>query len=87
MNSINYDKSLPRKILKKIFEITKDNITTEWKRRKNRELEIIYTENNILEIIKTGRLRWDMHGDTKIHYYERYWNRTRFRIDCWKDQK
>ena len=40
---------LERKILRKIFGQIKDDTTGEWKRRKNRELQEIFNENNIAE--------------------------------------
>jgi hypothetical protein len=48
---------LERKILRKIFGYIKDDITGEWRRRRNRELQEIFNENNIAETIKKRRLR------------------------------
>jgi hypothetical protein len=53
---------LERKILRKIFGPIKDNITGEWRRRKNIELQEIFNEKNIVETIKKKRLRWAGHA-------------------------
>lgn len=43
---------LEKEIMWKIFGPTKDNVTGEWGLRKNRELEVIYNEKNILKNIE-----------------------------------
>jgi hypothetical protein len=53
---------LERKILRKIFGPIKYDITGEWKRRKNIELQYIFNKNNIAETIKKRRLRWAGHA-------------------------
>jgi hypothetical protein len=53
---------LERRILRKIFGPIKNNITGEWRRRKNIELQEIFNENNIAETIKKKRLRWAGHA-------------------------
>ncbi|XP_016662475.1 uncharacterized protein LOC107884580 [Acyrthosiphon pisum] len=40
----------------------KDDITGEWRRRKNRELQEMFNENNIADTIKKRRLRWAGHA-------------------------
>jgi hypothetical protein len=53
---------LERKILRKIFGPIKNDITGDWRRRKNIELQYIFNENNIAETIKKRRLRWAGHA-------------------------
>lgn len=48
---------LERKISRKIFGSTKDDITGVRRIRKNIELEVLYNEKNVIEIIKKARLR------------------------------
>jgi len=53
---------LERKIFRKIFGPIKDDTIGDWRRRKNRELQEIYNENNIVETIKKRRLPWAGHA-------------------------
>jgi hypothetical protein len=46
----------------KIFGSIKYDNTGKWKRRKNRELQEIFNENNITKTIKKIRLRWAGHA-------------------------
>jgi len=50
------------KILWKIFGPIKDDITGEWRIKKNRELQGMFNENNIVETIKKRKLRWAGHA-------------------------
>jgi hypothetical protein len=43
---------MERKILRKIYGPVKDNISGEWRRRKNTELEILFQNPTITEVIK-----------------------------------
>jgi hypothetical protein len=51
-----------RKVLRKINGPVKDEITGEWRRRKNIELEILYSNADIVEVIRSRRLRWAGHA-------------------------
>ncbi|KAL4123306.1 hypothetical protein QTP88_015504 [Uroleucon formosanum] len=51
-----------RKVLRKIYGPVKDEITVEWRRRKNIELEILYGNADIVEVIRSRRLRWAGHA-------------------------
>jgi len=69
---------LKENILRKIFDPGKDDITGEWRRRKNRELQGIFNQNNIVEMIKKRRVmgrRQDMQHRARIIYQEWCWNR------------
>lgn len=50
-----------RKVLRRIYSPVNDNVIGEWRRRKNTELETLFNEVNVLEIIRTGRQRWAGH--------------------------
>jgi len=39
----------------------KDDITVEWRRRKNIELKTLYSGSDILKVIRRGKLIWDGH--------------------------
>ncbi|VVC46525.1 Hypothetical protein CINCED_3A013473, partial [Cinara cedri] len=49
---------MERKILRKVYGPIKDNNSGEWRRRKNTELEILFQNTTISEVIKKRRLQW-----------------------------
>jgi hypothetical protein len=53
---------MERKILRKNYGLVKDNISGEWRRRKNTELEILFQNTIITEVIKRRRLQWAGHA-------------------------
>jgi hypothetical protein len=55
---------MERKIMRKIFGPVKDNISGEWRRRKNTELytAILFQNPTITEVIKRRRVQWAGHA-------------------------
>ena len=53
---------LGRKILRKIFGSVKDEETTDWRIRENKELEELFKKPNILDKIQSRRLQWAGHA-------------------------
>jgi hypothetical protein len=51
-----------RKVLRKIYGPVKDKIIGKWRRRKNLELEALFSSSDILEVIRSRRLRWAGHA-------------------------
>jgi len=51
-----------RKVLRKIYGPVKDEITGEWRRRKNIEMEILYGSADIFEVIRSRRLQCAGHA-------------------------
>jgi len=51
-----------KKVLRRIYGPVKDNITGKWRRRKNIELEALYSDEDITKVIKRRRLRWAGHA-------------------------
>ena len=49
------------KVLRKIFEATRDEITGEWRKLHNAEVHALYSSPNIIRNLKSGRLRWTGH--------------------------
>jgi len=49
------------RVLKRIFGPRRDEVTGEWKRLHNEELNDLYTSSNIVRVIKSRRLRWAGH--------------------------
>jgi hypothetical protein len=45
------------RVLSRIFSPKRDEVTGEWRRRHNEELYAVYSELNIIRVIKSSRLR------------------------------
>jgi hypothetical protein len=48
-------------VLRRIFGPKRDEITGEWKKLQNEELNNLYCVPNILHVIKSIRMRWAWH--------------------------
>ena len=48
-------------MLRRIFEPRKDEVTGEWRRLHNEELNDLYCSPNIVLVIKSRRMRWTGH--------------------------
>ena len=48
-------------MLRRIFEPRRDEVTGEWRRLHNEELNYLYSSPNIMRMIKSRRMRWDQH--------------------------
>jgi hypothetical protein len=48
-------------VLRKIFGPRKDEITGEWRKLHNEELNDLYSSPNIVRVIKSRRMRWAGH--------------------------
>jgi hypothetical protein len=49
------------KVLRRIFGPKRDEVTGEWRRLYNKELFALYSSPNIIQVIKSRRLRWAGH--------------------------
>ena len=49
------------KVLRRIFGSRRDEVTGEWKRLYNEELNDLYCSPNIVRVIKCRRMRWAGH--------------------------
>ena len=49
------------KVLRRIFGPRRDEVTGEWRRLHNEELNDLYFSPNIVPVIKSGRMRWAGH--------------------------
>ena len=48
-------------VLRRIFGPRKDEVTGEWRRLHNQELNDLYSSPNIVRVIKSRRMRWTGH--------------------------
>ena len=48
-------------VLKTIFGSRRDEVTGEWRRLHNRELNDLYSSSNIMWVIKSRKMRWAGH--------------------------
>jgi len=48
-------------VLRRIFESRRDELTGEWRRFHNEELNDFYSSLNIVRVIKSRRMRWAEH--------------------------
>jgi len=52
---------LEKKVLKRIFGPRRDEVTGDWRRLHNEELNDLYCSPNIVRVIKSRRMRWAGH--------------------------
>jgi len=48
-------------VLRRIFGPRRDEVTGEWRRLHNEELNDLYSSSNIVRVIKSRRMRWAGH--------------------------
>jgi len=78
---------LENRVLRKIFGPRRDEVTGEWRRLHNEEVNDLYSSPNIVRVIKSRRMRWAGHvarmGEERVVY--RVWWGNRRERDHWVD--
>ena len=49
------------RVLRRVFGPKRDEVTGEWRKLHNKELSDLYCSPNILQVIKSRRMRWAGH--------------------------
>jgi hypothetical protein len=48
-------------VLRRIFGPRRDEVTEDWRRLHNEEINVLYSSPNIVRVIKSRRMRWAGH--------------------------
>jgi hypothetical protein len=57
---------LENRVLRRIFGLRRDEVTWEWSKLHNKELNVLYSPN-IIRMIKSRRMRWRVWGRREVH--------------------
>jgi hypothetical protein len=63
---------LENRVLRRIFESNRDEMTADWSKLHNEELHNLYSSSNLIKVVKSRRMRWARYvkrmGKTKNAY-------------------
>jgi len=54
-------RAFENRVLKRVFGLKRDEVTGEWRKLDNEELNDLYSLPNIVRVIKSRRMRWEGH--------------------------
>jgi hypothetical protein len=52
---------IENRMLRRIFRSKRDEVTGEWRKLRNEELNALYSSPNIVRVIKSNKMRWAGH--------------------------
>jgi hypothetical protein len=62
------------RMLRRIFGPKREKLASVWRKLHNKELHNFYASQNVIKVIKSGRMKWMRHvaGIGKIRYYTKF---------------
>ena len=60
------------RVLRRIFGPKRDEVTREWRKLNNEELNDLYSSPNIIRAIKSRRIRWARHAASMVEWRGAY---------------
>ena len=65
------------RVLRRVFGPKRDEVTREWRKLHNEELSDLYFLPNIVQVVKSRRMRWARHvariGERRGEVYTGFW--------------
>jgi len=75
------------RVLREIFGLKRDEVTGEWRKLHNEELNNLYSSPSIVRVIKSRTMRWVGHVWGRVEMYTGFWwGSLRERKTTWKTQ-
>jgi hypothetical protein len=68
------------RVLRKIFGPKRDEVTGDWRKLRNEELNDLYPSTTVVQLIKSRRLRWALHVARMGH------RRGPYRLLVWRSE-
>jgi len=77
-----------KRVLRRIFGPERDEVTGEWRKLHNEELNGLCSSPNIVQVIKSRRMRWAGHvarvGESRDVHSVLAWKETTWETHAWR---